>query len=186
MQYMHRCNYKICHVFSCYLVKFEKQKNPRWLHFWHLTYFPSTDLDPSTFGQPHTIGVTSSSTDTAKYFNTVQNASLTTSPSSNSSSAFNHSQRSGEVKPSRTEMEGEEEKKGSGEELWRSFIVHHKPGTVCCLEHGQRLKTPWSARKQCPGDRASITVAAPDSTERKDDLEWQSEDINAIYCSMSK
>lgn len=116
--------------FSCYLVKFEKQKNPRWLHFWHLTYFPSTDLDPSTFGQPHTIGVTSSSTDTAKDFNTVQNASLTTSPSSNSSSAFNHSLRSGEVKPSQTEVEGEEEKKGSGEELWRSFIVHHKPGTV--------------------------------------------------------
>lgn len=61
---------------------------------------------------------------------------------------------------------GEEEKRGLWEELWRSFIVHHKGGKV--------LPWTWTETKdamiclqKCLRDRGSINSAVPDTPRRK-------------------
>lgn len=134
---------------------------------------PSTDLDRSTLDN-HTnseslvLQLTRWKGNKASHTAQTASATQSTSPSSNTRSPFNHSERSGKVLW-RWTGEEEEEEESYGEVL--SFITGE---AQCCLEHGQRLKTLWSAYKNVP--RTHQFSCPWHSRKEMIDLKWQSED----------
>ncbi len=111
---------------------------------------------------------------------TAQTASAaqSTSPSSNTHSAFNHSARSGKVLRSWTEREEEEEeKRGSCEELWRTFIVHHKGGTLLPWTWTETKDAMICLQKWPQGQRIHQFSCPWHSLKKMIDLKRQSEDI---------
>lgn len=103
-------------------------------------------------------------------------------PSSNTRPAFNHSVRSGKVlrwRRRRTEEKGKGLVGRVMEKFYRS--------SQCCLEHGQRLKTQWSACVKWPrgtGDSSTqLYLSRPEENHR---LEMTKRWYEAIHCSRSK
>lgn len=150
---------------------------------------PSTDLDRSTLDK-HTKSESPAPVLTRWKGNntshTVQTASApeSTSPSSSIHSAFKHLGKL--VRSGTVEEEEQEKNEGLVGRLMEKFYRSSPREAQCCLEHGQRLRTLWSACKNAAGTEDPSRQLALTLPEENDGLEMTERGQDAIHRSMSK